>query len=1438
ALLLLDTWHFIEFEGLIDSTEGYFKEYFDGELLDSETSLNTSSVGSFTRIRLGNNETGSVDYYIDDFVVSDVYIGPNYIFENGFEQGDFSAWDSTNGTVSVVNTDRHNGDYALKCEGSSDYVTKTIPSTTNVWVRAYWKTEAIPVTDYYSGYICSGNGFEARWNTMTGNGRWDLQIDGSYGGSYTQSITPDVWYCVEVEFDADNNQHYMYIDGVQRISCTNATTTAITSINVGQISANWGENTYVDCVVISDSYIGVIEELDDGFESGDFSAWSGTTGSPSVQSSVVHSGSYAMLATQGDYVTYSTDLESSYVRFYVRFSAIPTSDWSANYYMRWRNVTNASDLIYFGIYRGTDSNDLRWTFRTLSPSVDNGYYTDSTPTIDTWYCVEIYYHNDDFWGEYRWYLDGEFADERTRVNTEDGGNAELLYLGGWSTTAGNVYIDDVVVSHKYTGPEEAEQVFADGFESGDWSQWSSYNSTYDSIVASPVHHGSYAAEFEATGVNNAASKTNLAPSSEMFLRHYVRFSDTIDSGAVIVLSSIDIAGFTMVKNNGGQMQWGALSNHDNGYFFVDATIVPNTWYCLELRCLKGSSTGEIQLYVDDTSVINQTGRNMNTSDFSSIQLIGQIISGSSTLNVYHDCVSVATTYIGAEEGEEPPTGAEAGFETGDVSEFDDTVTSSGTITATDSVAHHGTYSCKCDVNADGSAYAEGYFDVAEQQPVYCRGYFRFNQLPETNKDYTLICFENTDGPTTVGYIQLIDDNGTKQWKMMRSTGSAQYSTSTSNIPSVDTWVCVEFAHGENLAKLWVDGDELLTHTDATDQTIDRVHVGACSTDMDADDTLEIHTDCIIVTDEYIGPESEVQDLEVSNLTINDGSTGNDPECGRLNFDEDNQSEYWMVTKRGSGYSEPDNLVFSYWDGSNWHQLIDLDPVADCVKLNEGKLQLSNSEVPHLDKLEIVKAIFDFKHGEWGPVGLPVANANTKITFEETDEDLNGHLFEIVSDTPAFNEIEPLLATDRGLVVQKDIAAGGFVSANQGELYLGFGREHRLSEPAIRLSFADASKLNGGGMANIPPVPRGLAGEDLPEYDPETNQGYFLHTNPAVAILYYDNNTAWEDVTVEGQVFWNQTTDEIIQYITKDNVLNWYKLGDPSDFGGNFDTVYVRKGFFNTPANMNLGDLTSKKVIMKAPNDSDWIDIQTVMMLGSSPILHIDQGVMGVKDLFCLGFLGSESPTRLTFSEQDYTDCVPSDIGKAVEDDGVELSNTVLADYDNENRMWRLSRPHSIASGSEMTIVDGTGVGTTSAASEATGGGAIQLGQGFEREDDPPRINLTDSGDHTLYITSGSSLSVGADAILANMKLNDLTATQLAVESTNNLFAVSAGDNGENQDTYLIPQNPSQGGLGLGTAAYPFKWIDATTVFTDGINCLTNDDITITPYSGKKIILDG
>lgn len=526
------------------------------------------------------------------------------------------------------------------------------------------------------------------------------------------------------------------------------------------------------------------------------------------------------------------------------------------------------------------------------------------------------------------------------------------------------------------------ELFNDGFESGDFSAWD--GTAVDAgqsltVQGTTKHHGSYAAymNYDGSSGGDCYCYTAFTQGATRYGRIYIYVDAHTTNGRVAVIglyqSASGVYTHSIALNSSLELSQFWRDSEGNHSTPSETSLNLDQWHCLEILYKSHATAGEIRVWLDGTEVEDLAHTGIDTSAYQMNRInvgndwVGYTTSGAA--DIYFDCVVVADTYIGPESGE-PPTGAEANFETGDLSEFDDTPTNNGTITATSDVAHHGSYSCKCDVNADGNAYAEGYFNITAQQPVYCRGYFRFNQLPETNRDYTIISFENTGGPTTVGYIQLVDDGGTKKWKMRRTTGGgATYSTSTSNIPEADTWVCVEFAHGENLAKLWVDGDELLTHTDATDQTIDRVHVGACDSDIDADDTLEIHMDCIVVTENYIGPENDL--------------------------------------------------------------------ILQC-------------NMKQLTRQEIVNAIYKWDNGNWAPEGLPAFDTDSKIVFKDNAEGLYGHLFSIISTNDDPPEKDPLVVTDLGLVVQKDIAAGGFISTNQGEIWIGHGRHTSTDPPRIIL----------------------------------------------------------------------------------------------------------------------------------------------------------------------------------------------------------------------------------------------------------------------------------------------------------------------------------------------------------------------------------------------------
>ncbi|PVX24646.1 MAG: hypothetical protein CW716_09620 [Candidatus Bathyarchaeum sp.] len=155
-------------------------------------------------------------------------------------------------------------------------------------------------------------------------------------------------------------------------------------------------------------------------------------------------------------------------------------------------------------------------------------------------------------------------------------------------------------------------------------------------------------------------------------------------------------------------------------------------------------------------------------------------------------------------------------------------------------------------------------------------------------------------------------------------------------------------------------------------------------------------------------------------------------------------------------------------------------------------------------------------------------------------------------------------------------------------------------------------------------------------------------------------------------------------------------------------------------------------------------------------------------------------------------------------------------------------------------------------------GELWLGHGRADPLDPPKIILTHSSHFgydpeyaTLHLrkleiesdgfktTTPAHMSLGNLTAEGTVTASTVTATQLDIPAQHDVFSVIAGDEGPDTDVYLVPQNPSNAtGLGLGTSNVPFKWVDATNVFADTLNGLTDVDLTITPNAGRKVVIDG
>jgi hypothetical protein len=229
----------------------------------------------------------------------------------------------------------------------------------------------------------------------------------------------------------------------------------------------------------------------DAFESGDLSAWSGNTANCTVQSTIKHSGTYALQilfnvtqpSSQEGYVYKSlTGLMHAFIRGYVYFKT-PEADATPNT-INGRKMVWVSDIppnsnvnpILNGVSATGGVPTPNNRLQVLSQSQTGACALDATPhgnlatlEYDTWYCIEH---------EIQLNTPGVSDGIRRVWVTPDAGSTTQVYssttenlqgscnrtLGYWSvgrqaspiTTSSHMheyrYWDDVVISDSYIGP--------------------------------------------------------------------------------------------------------------------------------------------------------------------------------------------------------------------------------------------------------------------------------------------------------------------------------------------------------------------------------------------------------------------------------------------------------------------------------------------------------------------------------------------------------------------------------------------------------------------------------------------------------------------------------------------------------------------------------------------------------------------------------------------------------------------------------------------------------------------------------------------------------------------------------------------------------------------------------------------------------------------------
>jgi hypothetical protein len=208
-----------------------------------------------------------------------------------------------------------------------------------------------------------------------------------------------------------------------------------------------------------------LTRFEDGFESNDFSAWTGTNassgGTITTQSTIIHSGSYAAIATvpEGNYSkahVYQSITSQAlvYAGAWFRFSGVNPNVGDHVAVINFSNEPSPATTILTAGY-ANNGGTISWYLRYSSGNGTNTFYSADTIQADTWYWLEAAISvSDNGWN--RLYVDGVEEINRNTNNTRNG-DVGVVRIGRAGdhipeNYAISIYLDDCTIDDEYIGP--------------------------------------------------------------------------------------------------------------------------------------------------------------------------------------------------------------------------------------------------------------------------------------------------------------------------------------------------------------------------------------------------------------------------------------------------------------------------------------------------------------------------------------------------------------------------------------------------------------------------------------------------------------------------------------------------------------------------------------------------------------------------------------------------------------------------------------------------------------------------------------------------------------------------------------------------------------------------------------------------------------------------
>jgi len=204
------------------------------------------------------------------------------------------------------------------------------------------------------------------------------------------------------------------------------------------------------------------EIFSDGFESNDFSEWTGTSESAGESSDVVntdpHHGTYhASFTTDGSssneyaycYKTFGSSYAEIYARAYIKLKTAELEhrimEFSAGGSWHTMMLITAT-RVYLYYHSGATHSSI---------------FSETDLDLDTWYCFELYAKVHATAGQSKLYLnDVELLATASDLDTDEHGDVDQYRLGTYSSasaTAHGIYVDCVIVDTSYIGMEAVGQ---------------------------------------------------------------------------------------------------------------------------------------------------------------------------------------------------------------------------------------------------------------------------------------------------------------------------------------------------------------------------------------------------------------------------------------------------------------------------------------------------------------------------------------------------------------------------------------------------------------------------------------------------------------------------------------------------------------------------------------------------------------------------------------------------------------------------------------------------------------------------------------------------------------------------------------------------------------------------------------------------------------------